>query len=154
LPFADRCLLIAVCCFAAVGCSPFAVYCLLFTVCFLHPYKLFINPLPTPYACGGSFLLMKKENNKHAVWSWEATGALFCFAGGIGAAVLGSLLTASTWILGAPLHPWLHGLGTALLIVTIPLLIFSGYCLDWAERDQNETATQKSRNGGRESLPN
>jgi len=96
---------------------------------------------------------MKKENNKHAVWSWEATGALFCFAGGIGAAVLGSLLTASTWILGAPLHPWLHGLGTALLIVTIPLLIFSGYCLDWAERDQNKTATQKSRNGGRESLP-
>jgi hypothetical protein len=131
--------------------------CLLFTVCcllFHHLYKLFINPLPAPYVHGGSFFLMKKETTKHAVWSWEATGALFCFAGGIGAAVLGSLLTASTWILGAAQHPWLHGLGTALLIVTIPLLIFSGYCLDWAERDQKKSATQKSRHDGPESLPN
>jgi membrane protein DedA with SNARE-associated domain len=97
---------------------------------------------------------MKKEKTKRAVWTWEATGALFCFTAGIGAALLGSLLTASTWILGAALHPWMHGLGTALLIVTIPLLIFAGYCMDWAERDQNKSATQKSRNGGPESLRN
>jgi hypothetical protein len=90
---------------------------------------------------------MKKERTKNAVWSWEATGALFCFAGGIGAAVLGSLLTASTWVLGAALHPWLRGLGTALLIATIPLLIFAGYCLDWAEREQNKSQPSASRNG-------
>lgn len=78
---------------------------------------------------------MKKETTKHAALSWEATGAFLCFSAGIGAAILGSLLTASTWFVGAALHPWLHGLGTALLIITIPLLIFSGYCLDWAERD-------------------
>ena len=57
-----------------------------------------------------------------------------CFAGGIGAALVGSSLTATTWIIGAQAHPWLRGGGTALLIVTIPLLIFSGYCLDWMER--------------------
>jgi len=97
---------------------------------------------------------MNKQRTKDPVRSWEAVVAVCCFAGGIGAAVLGSLLTASTWILGAARHPWLHGLGTALLIITIPLLIFSGYCLDWAERDQIKSATQKSRNDRPESLPN
>ncbi|HAF15898.1 MAG TPA: hypothetical protein DHU55_00595 [Blastocatellia bacterium] len=97
---------------------------------------------------------MKKKRTKHAVWTWEATGAVCSFGGGIVAALIGSVLTASTWILGAEAHPWVRGLGTALLILTIPLLIFSGYCLDWAERHQNSLATQKSRNGGRESLPN
>jgi len=43
----------------------------------------------------------------------------------------------------SPLHPWLHGLGTALLIIAIPLLIFSGYCLDWAERKPKQTETGK-----------
>ena len=89
---------------------------------------------------------MKKEKTKHAILTWEATGAIFCFTGGIGAAVLGSLLTASTWILGAPLHPWLRGLGTALLIATIPLLIFSGYCLDWAEREQRNSESPAPQN--------
>ena len=97
---------------------------------------------------------MDKQRSKHVVWSWEAAGAVCCFTGGIGAALLGSVLTAASWILGAQLHPWLHGLGTTLLIVTIPLLIFSGYCLDWEERKQNNSAAQKSRNGGQESLSN
>jgi fido (protein-threonine AMPylation protein) len=46
------------------------------------------------------------------------------------------VLTAITWFIGAQLHPWLQGTGTALLIATIPLLIFSGYCLDWSERKE------------------
>jgi hypothetical protein len=50
------------------------------------------------------------------------------------AAITGSVITATTWFVGAALHPWLHGAGTALLITTIPLLILSGYCLDWAEQ--------------------
>ena len=69
------------------------------------------------------------------------------------AALIGSVLTAITWFIGAGLHPWLRGTGTALLIATIPLLIFSGYCLDWAERDKNKASTQRSRNRGGESLP-
>ena len=81
---------------------------------------------------------MNKQRTKHPVLSWEVTGAVCCFAGGIAAALVGSVLTPISWILGAQLHQWLHGLGTAFLIVTIPLLIFSGYCLDWMERDQND----------------
>lgn len=82
---------------------------------------------------------MNKQRTKHPILNWEAIGATCCFAGGIGAALVGSILTATTWVIGAQLHPWLHGLGTALLIVTIPLLIFSGYCLDWAERKPAKT---------------
>jgi hypothetical protein len=50
------------------------------------------------------------------------------------AALIGCVLTAATWFLRGAVHPWLRGTGTALLIATIPLLIFSGYCLDWSER--------------------
>jgi hypothetical protein len=92
---------------------------------------------------------MKNERTKHAVWSWEGTTAFCCFAGGIAAALIGSVLTAATWIVGAPLHPWLHGLGTALLIATIPLLIFAGYCLDWAERKPKQRGAREFHNAGR-----
>ena len=49
------------------------------------------------------------------------------------AALIGGVLTALTWFLGGQIHPWLSGMGTALMIATIPLLIFSGYCLDWSD---------------------
>ena len=89
---------------------------------------------------------MEKQRTKQPVLKWEAVSAVCCFGGGIVAALVGSALTAATWILGAPLHPWVRGVGTALLIATIPLLILAGYCMDWAERDQKKSTTQKSRN--------
>ena len=64
----------------------------------------------------------------------------------MGAALLGSVLTATTWILGAAAHPWVHGLGTALLILTIPLLILAGYCMDWAEREPKKSRPPTSEN--------
>jgi membrane protein DedA with SNARE-associated domain len=97
---------------------------------------------------------MNKRRTKHPVLSWEATGAFCCFSGGMAAALFGTVFTATAWMLGTQVHPWLHSLGTALLIVTIPLLIFSGYCLDWEERKHNKSAAQKSVNGEQESLPN
>ena len=97
---------------------------------------------------------MNNQRTKLTAWTWEATGAVCCFAGGIGAALLGSVLTALTWILGAQLHPWLRGWGTALLIVTIPLLIFAGYCMDWLERDRNETKKDGSGERDQERILN
>jgi hypothetical protein len=76
---------------------------------------------------------VNRERTNSGAWCWEITAAC-CFGGGIGAALIGSVFTAMTWFLGAALHPWLRGTGTALLIATIPLLIFSGYCLDWGEK--------------------
>ena len=93
---------------------------------------------------------MDKQRTKHAVWTWEATGAVCCFSGGMLAALIGSVLTASIWVLGAPLHPWLHGLGTALLIVTIPLLIFAGYCMDWEEQGSKSRKTPEGHNASQQ----
>ena len=75
-----------------------------------------------------------KGRIKRSLVTLEATAAVFCFGGGIFAGIVGSLLTASTWILDAEQHPWVRGVGTALLIATIPLLILAGYCLDWMEQ--------------------
>ncbi|HUS10169.1 MAG TPA: hypothetical protein VMZ30_06860 [Pyrinomonadaceae bacterium] len=96
---------------------------------------------------------MNTQRTKNAVWSWEVMAAVCCFGGGIGAALLGSVLTASTWILGAEMHPWVRGLGTALLILTIPLLILAGYCMDWAEREPEKPRLPSSENGERGSVP-
>lgn len=89
---------------------------------------------------------MERQRTDSGGWGWETAGAVGCFAGGIGAGLLGSLLTASTWILGAEVHPWIRGLGTALLILTIPLLILAGYCMDWAERAQKNLRPRTPRN--------
>lgn len=66
----------------------------------------------------------------------EATAAALCFGGGIIAGLVGSIMTVGTWIIGAEQHPVIRGLGTAFLISTILLIILSGYCLDWMERDR------------------
>jgi hypothetical protein len=87
---------------------------------------------------------VNRERTNSGAWRWEITAAC-CFGGGIGAALIGSVLTAMTWFLGAALHPWLRGTGTALLIATIPLLIFSGYCLDWGEKRKHSFKRQQSR---------
>lgn len=65
--------------------------------------------------------------------SW-ALSAGCCFAGGIAAGLVGSVLTSLSWIIGAEVHPWVRGFGTLLLILTIPLLILAGHCLDGVER--------------------
>jgi hypothetical protein len=96
---------------------------------------------------------MNRQRTKNAVWSWEVTGAICCFVGGMSAALLGSALTASTWILGAEAHPWVRGFGTALLILTIPLLILAGYCMDWAEqKEPKDSRLAGSENGERGSV--
>lgn len=94
-----------------------------------------------------------KGRVKRSLVTLEATGAVLCFGGGILAGLVGSLLTASTWILGTEQHPWVRGLGTALLIATIPLLIFAGYCLDWIENEPKKPLDSTSHKGERGSSP-
>ncbi len=94
---------------------------------------------------------MRKEIQKSRVRKLEAAGGAFCFIAGILAATLGSLLTASGWITGVELHPWLHGAGTVLLVVTIPLIIFSGFCLDWAEQGPNKANDNRDLGQGKTS---
>src|SRR5262249_40308272 len=67
----------------------------------------------------------------------QLLGATFGLAGGILAGLLGSLLTAVCWFvkdIGA--HHALSIMGTTLLFMTIPLIIFGAYCMDWMEKDR------------------
>jgi hypothetical protein len=71
----------------------------------------------------------------HRRWTWHATGASCGLAGGILAATLGTLLSASAWALGDETGVLsMHGVGSILLLSTIPLLITGAHCLDLLER--------------------
>jgi hypothetical protein len=145
LLFAVCCLLSAVCCLLfAVCCLLFAVYCLLSAVCcllfcFLHPYELFINCLALSYTTERRSLCVRKVvNQKHLRKLEESTG-IFCFIAGLVAPVLGGFLAMAEWIVESADHRWLHVASTALFIVGIPLILFAGFCLDWAERGQKKS---------------
>lgn len=96
---------------------------------------------------------MSKGRNKHIVWTWEAAGGVFGLVAGLLSAVLGGAVTASTWVLGAEPHPWLSRCGTALMVSTIPLLLFAGYCLDRMERGPEKTAAGKPLEKSDRDLP-
>lgn len=85
---------------------------------------------------------MERQETKTSLFAWGAFGAASCFGGGIAAGLLGSVFTAGTWIWGAEPHSLLRSLGTALLIVTIPLLIGAGHCLDLMEREQDKAGRE------------
>lgn len=67
------------------------------------------------------------------------------FIAGILAPVLGMLLLGLEWLTGRVVHPWLHTTCTTLLIVGIPLILFAGFCLDWAEAGQKRDARESAR---------
>lgn len=66
---------------------------------------------------------------------WRALGAIVGLSGGIIAALMGALLTASTWFIGTGgSSSYIQMLGTILLFMTIPLLVFGAQCLDLTEK--------------------
>ncbi|HBB89939.1 MAG TPA: hypothetical protein DC047_20235 [Blastocatellia bacterium] len=90
---------------------------------------------------------MRKVINQNRLSKWEAAGGTLCFLAGIVAALVGSLLTAFAWIAGAEIHRWVHAAGTALLIAAIPLILFAGFCLDWAERGKEKALHDPHQRG-------
>lgn len=83
---------------------------------------------------------MRKVINQKRVRSLEETAGVWCLLAGLLAPLLAGLLTVSEWILGAAAPPWIHVAGMALWIVAIPLIVFAGFCLDWAEQGQEKEA--------------
>jgi hypothetical protein len=67
----------------------------------------------------------------------ETVGAAIGLAGGGLAGVLGSLLTGAGWFVADPgARHLLSVMGTTLLFLTIPLIIFGACCMDWVEKDK------------------
>jgi hypothetical protein len=88
---------------------------------------------------------MRRIINQKRLRTWEARGGIGCFLAGLLAPLLGALLTVIEWIVGAAGHPWIHVTSTALFIVAIPLILFAGFCLDWAEQGQKNEAHDRDR---------
>ena len=88
---------------------------------------------------------MRRVVNSNNVRAFEVVGGFVCLVAGFIAALVGCVITASAWFVGAALHPWLHALGTALLIAAIPLMLFAGFCLDWAENDEQKPLHHSER---------
>ena len=76
----------------------------------------------------------------------QALGAVGGLIGGMFSALFGAGLTAASWLTtnqGA--RQWLSAAGTALFFLTIPLLIFGGYCMDWMEKDKPQRHSKIAR---------
>jgi hypothetical protein len=72
-------------------------------------------------------------------WTLAGCGAAAGLCGGIISALLGSTLTAISWLTGLLWHSLhIHRAGTILLTLTIPLLIFGGHCLDLIDKKNKE----------------
>jgi hypothetical protein len=66
----------------------------------------------------------------------QVMGALAGLVGGVVSGLFGAVLTAASWfVINAGARHLFSTTGTALLYLTIPLVIFGGYCLDWMEKD-------------------
>ncbi|MBK9708532.1 MAG: hypothetical protein IPO77_16485 [Acidobacteria bacterium] len=63
-------------------------------------------------------------------------GLIVCLTGCIGSFLFGSLLTILSWTIGGGVRGMeLHEVGSVLLCLTIPLVIVSGYLLDFIDRE-------------------
>ena len=81
-------------------------------------------------------------------WTWRRIGAAFGLGGGLACALSGSVITAATWLTGAAGYgPALHRLGTGLLVLTIPLLIFGAHCLDLIETQKDRARKRRFDTG-------
>jgi hypothetical protein len=66
----------------------------------------------------------------------QVMGALTGLVGGVVAGFFGAVLTAASWfVINAGARHLFSTTGTVLLCMTIPLMTFGGYCLDWMEKD-------------------
>src|SRR5262249_22022654 len=78
----------------------------------------------------------------------QSLRAVVRVVGGVLAALFGGLFTAAGWfVANGELRHWLSPMGTRLLFLTIPLLIFRGYCRDWMEKDTSHRYSKVSRYG-------
>lgn len=80
-------------------------------------------------------------------FDWCSFGAAAGLGCGIGTAFLGSVLTAISWFSAAGSHLE-KVLGTALLVLTIPLLILGAQCLD--SLDKKKDRAREARFNGKE----
>lgn len=85
-----------------------------------------------------SLVFLKREHRQPQRRSlaifFNRCGALVGLAGGLLSGIFGSALIAASWLMRASaLAVSLHQIGSASLLITIPLLLFGGFCFDGVE---------------------
>ncbi|HUQ33673.1 MAG TPA: hypothetical protein VM095_16250 [Pyrinomonadaceae bacterium] len=81
---------------------------------------------------------------RRGLWAWPTGGAVCGLAGSVLAVASGTMLLIIAWATGDESSGLsLHGIGSFLLLSTIPLLILGACCLDSAEKreDKNRRAS-------------
>ena len=70
---------------------------------------------------------------------WYSGAALACFVVAVVAGAVGSVLTSAS-LLNAQQHPTVYAIGLISLIISLPILILGGHCLDLNDRKRkNQT---------------
>jgi hypothetical protein len=73
-------------------------------------------------------------------------GAVVGLAGGFFAATSGAVFTVASWfVANEGVRQWLSTTGTILFFLTIPLIIFGGYCMDWIDKDKPRRNSKVAR---------
>jgi hypothetical protein len=76
----------------------------------------------------------------------QVMGALAGLVGGGVAGLFGATLTAASWfVINDGARHLFSTTGAVLLFLTIPLMIFGGYCLDWMEKDMPQRYSKAVR---------
>lgn len=88
---------------------------------------------------------MRQLISRTRLQGFETLFGLGCLLAGILAPLLGVLLLAVEWVIGKVDHPWLHFASTTLLVAGIPLILFAGFWLDWAEHRQTAAARNHTK---------
>jgi hypothetical protein len=72
-----------------------------------------------------------------AIGQAQLVGAVIGLAGGVFTAMSGAVVTAASWfVANEVVRQWLLTAGTVLFLLTIPLIIFGGFCMDWVEKNK------------------
>jgi hypothetical protein len=83
---------------------------------------------------------------RRAVKQAQVMGATAGLIGGGAAGTFGSALTAAGWfVANEGARHWLSTSGAVLLFLTIPLLIMSGFFMDWLEKDNPRRESKGAR---------
>lgn len=81
-------------------------------------------------------------NYRHR-WDWRSIGAFCGLSSGIIAVVIGSLLTAISWMSNTEGGSYVKTIGTILLVLTMPLLICGAHCLDLMEKQKDRERAKR-----------
>jgi hypothetical protein len=76
----------------------------------------------------------------------QVAGAAAGLFGGLASATFGGALTTASWfVANEGAQQWLSRAGSILIFLTIPLLIISGFCMDWLEKDYSKRDPKGAR---------